>query len=185
MTFWLQGNGWIFFKKEEDITRSSLFVSSDGLGTRNPGFGFWNFCTEWLWRNGFKASWTRLFFIFCHIWWGVLFDLQRKGGVKQRTDAIFSVFQSGTCWRCASQNSEKSSNLPIILQKMKKRLVQIALNQILSDSGYPKIRFQVPDPSLMYVATPTSVKVSQKKTFFSSYEKERRFVWLHTGSTLE
>jgi hypothetical protein len=38
---------------------------------------------------------------------------------------------------------------PKIWQKMKKSLTQIALKSIcLADSGYPKIRFRVPDLSL-------------------------------------
>ena len=31
------------------------------MDPRNPGFGF----LEVSWRNGFKACWTRLFFVFC------------------------------------------------------------------------------------------------------------------------
>ena len=59
-----------------------------------------------------------------------------------------------------------------MLPNFEKSLVQIALNQSLSDSRYPKIQFQVPDPALMYVATPTSVKVSQKKTFLVPMRKK-------------
>ena len=60
------------------------------------------------WRNGLKASWTRLFFIFCQ---------------------IFAIFDYFSKWNLpkALWNFEKSSNMPEIWQKMKKSLVWLSL----------------------------------------------------------
>ena len=65
----------------------------------------------------FKASWTRLFFIYCqkfwHFWW------------------FFKV----ECTKGPLQNFKKSSNVPKIWQKMKKSLVQHAFSSILHGSS--------------------------------------------------
>ena len=98
--------------------------NSDGLGTWNLGFGVWKWDGE--------MSWTRHFFIFCHIF-GIFDDFSKWSELK------------------VLRNFEKTSNMPKIctyVQKMKNSLVQFGLNPFLANTGYLIIRFWVPSPSL-------------------------------------
>jgi len=91
---------------------------NDGSGARNPGFGSAMAMGKWIY-----GKLNNDFLHFLQIY-GILDDFSKKHGV--------------------------SSNMPKICQKNEERPCSICLlkTHFWADSGYPKIRFHVPDPSL-------------------------------------
>ena len=84
-----------------------------------------------LWRDGFKESWTKLFFIFlpnfCHSWW------------------FFKVI----CTEGAKKHWKIINNAKNLAKKLKlKTLFNLPHTHISADSRYPNIWFRLSDMSI-------------------------------------
>ena len=79
------------------------------------------------WRNGLRAYWARLFFIFCQTYAMPIFDDFSKWSIPK-----------------VLRNFEKSSNMANIWQAW----LNLPLTHFLAGPRYPKIRFRVLVPPL-------------------------------------
>ena len=120
------GTGVIFLNVDFSLWGNCAIISN---------YDFPSFSSFW---NGLKASWTRLFFIFCQ---------------------IFAIFDDSSNWRTPKglRNFEKIIKFgQNLCTKWRRRLIKLSINPFFGYS--PKIRFRVLDLSLVYVL--------QKSSFF-------------------